>query len=98
MSDQEMQAVLATLEPLGDRIWFAINVSQRECDFAGLRENGWSTGERALIDWAEALWSGHGKVDLGYIASGLDDRFLAAALAGLAAYRGKSLPLPAVTA
>lgn len=95
MSDHEMTAVLATLDPLGDRIWFAIDLERRECHFDRLRENGWSSGELALIDWAQALWKGHGEVDLGYIASGLDDRFLAACLAGLAAYRGK--PLPAVT-
>lgn len=95
MADMEMDAVLATLEPLGDRIWFAINTARRQCDFALLRKNGWSSGERALIDWAEALWSGRGKVDLGYIANGLDDSFLGACLAGLAAYRGR--PLPAVT-
>ncbi len=97
MANNEMLAVLTTLIPLGDRIDIAIDVDRRECNFNLLREQGWSSGEQALINWAQALWKGRGDVDLGYVANNLDGRFLAAALGGLVAYRsGRPLPTPAV--
>jgi hypothetical protein len=89
--DRELVAVITALEPLGDRIFPAIQ-SSRTCDFAALREQGWSSGERILIDVAEALWTGRPvSIDLAYLAS-MSDSFLLAALDAMACYRGKPLP------
>ena len=89
--DREMLAVLVALAPLGSRTSFAIDIRARDCDFAALRRIGWSSGERALIELASALWKGHGDVDLGYICASLDGRFFQAAIDAMAVYRGKDL-------
>jgi hypothetical protein len=90
--DRELVSVLIALDPLGDRISHAICPAARTCDFAALREQGWSSGERILIDVAEALWTGRPvSIDLAYLAS-MSDSFLLAALDAMACYRGKPLP------
>jgi hypothetical protein len=91
--DRELVSVLIALDPLGDRISHAIRPAARSCDFDELRANGWSSGERILIDVAEALWTGRPvSIDLAYLAT-LSDSFLLAALDAMACYRGKPLPV-----
>jgi hypothetical protein len=92
--DREVLALLTALAPLeGDsRLDRHLRVDKREFDVEGaLAEGTWSSGERALIEFAGALWGGSGRVDLGYIAS-MSHRYLYACLGALAAYRGEDLP------
>jgi hypothetical protein len=95
--DRELLAVLVTLAPLGDRALGYVRIREREFHAAEMLRVGWSSGERALIEWARALWRGEGTVDLGKIAS-LDERFLLAAMNGLAVYRGEDFGTFAETA
>lgn len=93
--DREVLALLTALAPLeGDsRLDRHLRLDRREFDMQGALDVGtWSSGERALIEFAGALWSGSGHVDIGYIASGMSHRFLYACLAAIAAYRGEDLP------
>lgn len=95
--DQEVLAVLVALQPLANdsRLTpaFARLAARREFNVREVLDIGtWSSGERALIEWAGALWKGHGTVDIGYIAGGLSDRFLHACVGALAAYGGRPLP------
>lgn len=93
--DREVLALLTALAPLdGDsRLDRHLRLDKREFDAEGaLAEGTWSSGERALIEWAGALWKGSGQVDIGYIAGSLGGRFLDAALGAVAAYRGETLP------
>lgn len=95
--DREVLAVEIALGPLehDSRLApaFARLHDRREFDAEEVLDIGtWSSGERALIEWAGALWSGSGRVDIGYIAGSLDDRFLHAALGALAAYANRPLP------
>lgn len=93
--DREVLALLTALAPLeGDsRLDRHLRIGKREFDMDGaLAEGTWSSSERALIEFAGALWSGSGQVDLGYIASGMGHRCLYACLGALAAYRGEALP------
>lgn len=92
--DRELLALLTALSPLesDSRLDAHLRLDKREFDMQGALDEGtWSSGERALIAWAGALWSGSGDVDLGYIAQ-MSHRFLYAALGALAAYRGEDLP------
>jgi hypothetical protein len=95
--DRELLAVLVTLAPLGDRGQSWVKIREREFHATAMLRVGWSSGERALIEWARALWRGEGTVDLGKIAS-LDERFLLAAMNGLAVYRGEDFGTFAETA
>jgi hypothetical protein len=95
--DREVLAVLTALRPLADdgRLAPAFErlARRREFDVEEVLDIGtWSSGERALIEWAGALWKGHGQVDIGYVASGLGEKFLHAAVGALAAYGGRALP------
>lgn len=93
--DREVLALLTALGPLeGDsRLDAHLRLDEREFDLEGALAVGtWSSGEYALLEFAGALWSGDGHVDLGYIAAGMSHRFLYACLGALAAYRGEDLP------
>lgn len=95
--DREVLAVQTALEPIENdsrltRIWRRLD-DKREFDLDEVLAIGtWSSGERVLIEWAGALWSGRGTVDIGYVASNLDARFLHACLAALAVYGNRDLP------
>ena len=88
LADPELMSVLIALAPLGDRALSYVNLSRRELD-PRITDQAWSTGERVLVDLARALWTGHGQVDICYIACALGDgRFFHAALNAIAA-RGR---------
>ncbi len=93
--DREVLAVLTVLAPLGNDPRLALRWSpeRREFDAVELLDDGtWSSGERRLIEWAAALWTGNARsLDLAYIAT-MSDRFRDACLGGLAAYSGRALP------
>lgn len=95
--DREVLAVLTALEPLENdsRLRAALVRLDRKREFDAqevLDIGTWSSGERALIEWAGALWAGRGTVDIGYVAGHLDDRFLYACLGAIAAYSGREIP------
>lgn len=74
--DRELLAVLVALEPLDDRKWGYVNLTDRTfLSDRMLDEQSWSSGERILIDVAASLWN-VGTVDLGYIACALSGRHL----------------------
>lgn len=95
--DREVLAVEVALSPLANdsrlQPVFARLHERREFNVGAVLAIGtWSSGERALIEWAGALWHGSGQVDIAYIAGSMSDRFLFAALGALAAYAGRALP------
>jgi hypothetical protein len=95
--DREVLAVLVALQPLANDVRltpvFARLAARREFAVQEVLDIGtWSSGERVLIEWAGALWAGHGQVDIGYIASSMSDRFRNACIGALAAYGGQPLP------
>lgn len=94
--DREVLAVLVALQPLEQDVRlervFARLAQRREFDVEEVLDNGWSSGERVLIEWAGALWNGTGRVDIGYVACALGDQFRHAALGALAARSGRPLP------
>ena len=89
--DRELLAVLVALEPLDDRKWGYVNLTDRT--FLSVRmldEQSWSSGERILIDVAASLWN-IGTVDLGYIACALSGRHLQAVIDATAIRAGQNL-------
>lgn len=95
--DREVLAVQTALAPLehDSRLVAVFDrlESRREFDVQQVLDIGtWSSGEAALIQWAGALWAGHGPIDIGYVAGSMGDRFLHACLGSLAAYAGRDLP------
>jgi hypothetical protein len=94
--DREVLAVLTALGPMANdsRLVpvFRRLDERREFDVEEVLDSGWSSGERALIEWAGALWNGTGQVDIGYVACALSDHFLHAALGALAARTGRPIP------
>lgn len=89
--DRELLAVLVALEPVDDRKWDYLNLSDRtfQADRM-LEEHSWSSGECVLIDVAASLWN-TGTVDLGYIACALSDRHLQAVIDATAMRAGHDL-------
>jgi hypothetical protein len=87
--DRELLAVLVALEPLDDRKWHYLDLEHRTFDSAGMLEQPWSSGERVLVEVAASLWN-TGKVDLGYIASGMGGRHFQAVVDALAVRAGHS--------
>ena len=89
--DRELLAVLVALEPLDDRKWGYVNLTDRTFHADRmLDEHSWSSGERVLIDVAASLWN-TGSVDLGYIACALSDRPLQAVIDATALRVGHNL-------
>lgn len=87
--DRELLAVLVALEPLDDRKWHYLDLTDRTFDAEGMLDQPWSSGERALVEVAASLWD-TGKVDLGYIASGMGGRHFQAVVDALAVRAGHS--------
>lgn len=87
--DGELLAVLVALDPLDDRKWHYLNLERRTFDAAGMLDQPWSSGERVLVEVAASLWD-TGKVDLGYIASGMGGRHFQAVVDALAVRAGHS--------
>ena len=89
--DRELLAVLVALEPLDDRKWDYLNLTDRTFHADRMiDERSWSSGERILIDVAASLWNS-GTVDLGYIACALSDRHLQAVIDATALRAGHNL-------
>jgi hypothetical protein len=89
-SDRELWAVLVALEPLDSRKWDYLDIERRMFHAEAMLEQGWSSGERVLIDVAQSLWN-DGKVDLGYIACALGERHLQAVIDATAIRAGQPL-------
>lgn len=87
--DREMLAVLVALEPLDDRKWHYLDLTGRTFDAQGMLDEPWSSGERVLVEVAASLWD-TGRVDLGYIASGMGGRHFQAVVDALAVRAGHS--------
>jgi hypothetical protein len=87
--DRELLAVLVALEPLDDRKWHYLDLEHRTFDSAGMLEQPWSSGEHVLVEVAASLWD-TGRVDLGYIASGMGGRHFQAVVDALAVRAGHS--------
>lgn len=87
--DRELLAVLVALEPLDDRKWDYLDLTGRTFDAEGMLDEPWSSGERVLVEVAASLWD-TGKVDLGYIASGMGGRHFQAVVDALAVRAGHS--------
>ena len=89
--DRELLVVLVALEPLDDRKWDYLNLTDRTFHADRMiDEQSWSSGERILIDVAASLWN-TGTVDLGYIACALGDRHLQAVIDATALRAGHNL-------
>lgn len=89
--DRELLAILVALEPLDDRKWNYLNLTDRTFHADRMiDEQSWSSGERILIDVAASLWN-TGTVDLGYIACALSDRHLQAVIDATALRAGHNL-------
>lgn len=88
VGDSEVLSVLVALAPLDARLDRYRNrlLNAREFDVEECLDNGWSSGERVLIQLAGALWKGRGAVDLGYIAGELGGPFFQAAMDAIAVY------------
>lgn len=87
--DRELLAVLVALEPLDDRKWHYLDLTGRTFDAEGMLDEPWSSGERVLVQVVASLWD-TGKVDLGYIASGMGGRHFQAVVDALAVRAGHS--------
>lgn len=89
--DRELLAVLVALEPLDDRKWGYVSLTDRTfLPDRMLDEQSWSSGERILIDVAASLWN-IGTVDLGHIACALSGRHLQAVMDATAIRSGQNL-------
>lgn len=89
-ADRELLAVLVAFEPLDERKWDYLNLTNRTFEADRMLGEPWSSGERTLIDVAASLWNG-GTVDLGYIACALGGRHLQAVIDATAIRAGQSL-------
>jgi hypothetical protein len=87
--DRELLAVLVALEPLDDRKWDYLDVERRTFDSDAMLDQPWSSGERVLVEVAASLWNA-GRVDLGYVASGMGGRHFQAVIDALAVRSGQS--------
>lgn len=98
--DAEVAAVLIALAPLDSRIdrYRSRLLTRREFDTDECLDQGWSTGEQVLIQLAGHLWNGRGKVDLAYLATGLDDRCFQACMDAMAARRQADIHTDALAA
>ena len=89
--DRELLAVLVALEPLDDRKWGYVSLTDRTfLSDRMLDEQSWSSGERILIDVAASLWN-IGTVDLGHIACALSGRHPQAVMDATAIRSGQNL-------
>mgnify|MGYP000111893907 CR=1 FL=1 len=89
IDDRELLAVLVALEPLDDRKWDYLDLARRTFDADGMLAEPWSSGERVLVEVAASLWD-TGRVDLGYIASGMGGRHFQAVVDALSVRAGHS--------
>jgi hypothetical protein len=98
--DAEVASVLIALAPLDSRLdrYRQRLLSRREFDVEECLDNGWSSGERVLIQFAGVLWHGGGTCDLGYIVTMLDGEFFQAAMDAIAARRQADLHTDAAAA
>lgn len=89
VADAEVASVLIALAPLDSRLDRTRDrlVNGREFDVDECLDNGWSSGERVLIQFAGVLWKGGGQVDVGYLITMLSDGFFQAAMDAIAARR-----------
>lgn len=98
--DAEVASVLIALAPLDARLDRHRErlLTRHEFDVEAVLDNGWSSGERVLIQLAGALWKGHGQVDLAYIACELGGSFFQAAMDALAARGQRDIRTDAASA
>jgi hypothetical protein len=91
--DAEVASVLVCLAPLDSRLdrYRQRLLTRREFDVEECLDNGWSSGERRLIQLAGVLWKGGGQVDLGYIVTMLDGPFFQAAMDAIAVRRQEDI-------
>ena len=77
--DPYWQAAAYLLDSLGSRVW--AHVTDTGIDYPGILEEGWSGGQRRIIQAAASMWDGQ-PVSLLDLTAGLDEtnwqRFLLA--------------------
>lgn len=98
--DAEVASVLICLAPLDDRLdrYRDRLLTHREFDVEECLDNGWSSGERVLIQLAGVLWQGHGQVDVSYVVTMLGGPFFQAAMDAIAARRQEDIRTDAALA